>query len=447
MEQRNGRIDRHGQKAKKVCVYHFVGKGYKEREQSDQDIPAGELEGDLEFLMRAAKKVNQIREDLGKVGPVIAQQVEEAMLGHRTRLNTQQAEKDSDSVRKILKFERDLQAQINRLRDQLQETRRDLRLEPDNIQKVVEIALKLADQPALIPAEVPGIWPDPKRQSCPVFHLPQFRTPSWQRTTEGLRQLHTDEIRPIVFDANLAKDRQDVVLAHLNHRLVSMCLGLLRAEVWATEGKKKLNRITARTVSDNVLRDPAMIAHARLVVVGGDSHRLHEETITAGGLLMAGKFTRMNVGQVKDALEAVKDDQPNKTMRETLMRVYRENKDTLAKSLEARMNDRTKGMEKLLAEREAKEINDITFILTELRRSIQEKLNDPEVSQLTFEGWSEPEREQLDRNMDALRRRVNEIPGEIERETAAIRARFANPQPRMFPVAVTFLVPERLTRG
>jgi SMC interacting uncharacterized protein involved in chromosome segregation len=111
------------------------------------------------------------------------------------------------------------------------------------------------------------------------------------------------------------------------------------------------------------------------------------------------------------------------------------------------MNDRTKGMEKLLAEREAKEINDITFILTELRRSIQEKLNDPEVSQLTFEGWSEPEREQLDRNMDALRRRVNEIPGEIERETAAIRARFANPQPRMFPVAVTFLVPERLTRG
>ena len=31
MEQRNGRIDRHGQKAEKVLVYHFVGKGYKER--------------------------------------------------------------------------------------------------------------------------------------------------------------------------------------------------------------------------------------------------------------------------------------------------------------------------------------------------------------------------------------------------------------------------------
>jgi len=102
MEQRNGRIDRHGQKAKAVRVYHFVGQGYKQREQANQNLPAGELEGDLEFLMVAARKINQIREDLGKVGPVIAQQVEEAMLGQRTRLDTVQAEKDSEPVRKML---------------------------------------------------------------------------------------------------------------------------------------------------------------------------------------------------------------------------------------------------------------------------------------------------------------------------------------------------------
>ena len=52
-------------------------------------------------------------------------------------------------------------------------------------------------------------------------------------------------------------------------------------------------------------------------------------------------------------------------------------------------------------------------------------------------------REQLERNMDALRAKVRSIPEEIARETAAIRARFADPQPRMFPVAVTFLVPRR----
>ena len=40
-----------------------------------------------------------------------------------------------------------------------------------------------------------------------------------------------------------------------------------------------------------------------------------------------------------------------------------------------------------------------------------------------------------------------EIPGEIEKETEAIRARFADPQPRMFPVAVTFLVPRHAGNG
>jgi len=51
---------------------------------------------------------------------------------------------------------------------------------------------------------------------------------------------------------------------------------------------------------------------------------------------------------------------------------------------------------------------------------------------------------QLTRNTAALRRRLELIPGEIEAEQAAIRDRFADPQPRLFPVAVTFLVPERL---
>jgi len=43
-----------------------------------------------------------------------------------------------------------------------------------------------------------------------------------------------------------------------------------------------------------------------------------------------------------------------------------------------------------------------------------------------------------------MRARAKEIPEEIKRETEAIRARFATPQTRIFPVAVTFLVPEKM---
>jgi SNF2 family DNA or RNA helicase len=448
MEQRNGRIDRHGQNADRVNLYHFVGKGYKQREQTGQCLPAGKLEGDLEFLMIAARKINQIREDLGKVGPVIAQQVEEAMLGQRTRLATDQAEKDSEPVRKMLKFERDLRMQIQRLREQLDQTQRDLRLSPENVQKVVAVALQLADQPPLVPTKLPGIWPDPKgkRKNCPIFHLPALKG-SWQYCAEGLRQPHTNQIRPIAFDHHLTEGRDDVVLAHLNHRLVQMSLRLLRAEVWSTEGKKKLNRITARLVPDTVLRDPAMIAHARLVVIGGDCHRLHEEIISAGGLFIGGKFSRLNVGQIKDALAAAESGEPSDSMKRQLTQLYKQHQDALAKALEARMKDRTEGLAKFLAEREAKETDDIRLILTELKRTIEEKLDDSGMHQLVFEGWTDPEREQLERNMNSLRARVREIPDEIERETAAIKARFADPQPRMFPVAVTFLVPERLAKG
>src|SRR5688572_21654974 len=91
MEQRNGRIDRYGQKAKHPEIFHFVGKGFDAKQAISTSSP-GELNDDLEFLMRAVLKVETIREDLGKVGPVIAQQVEEAMLGKRNRLDTKTAE-------------------------------------------------------------------------------------------------------------------------------------------------------------------------------------------------------------------------------------------------------------------------------------------------------------------------------------------------------------------
>jgi hypothetical protein len=218
-------------------------------------------------------------------------------------------------------------------------------------------------------------------------------------------------------------------------------------EKMATEGKKRLHRITTRLVPDTVLRDPAMIAHARLVVIGGDSHRLHEEIITAGGSLREGRFARMNVGQVQDALAAMKADEPSTAMKESLLGLYPKHADALRAALEARMNDRTSGLQKALGERLEKEVGDIQAILTELKRTIEDKLDDPELKQMTFEGWADEEQQQLECNMTALRARVLEIPGEIERETEAIKRRFANPQPRIFPVSVTFLVPERLVRG
>ena len=443
LEQRNGRIDRHGQKSKKVLIHHFVGKGYNDRERRSVETAVGDLDADLEFLMRAVRKVEAIREDLGKVGPVIADQVSDAMLGRRTRLDTKQAEGEVEPVRRLLKFERDLAKQIKQLMDQLQQTKQELRLSAENIQQVVEVGLELAGQPPLIPAKAPGIWPDSKRANCPVFHLPAL-SGSWCDAADGLHHPFKTEIqRPIVFDHNLSKGRDDVVLVHLNHRLVTLSLRLLRAEVWSREGRKRLHRITARVVPDIVLQHPAIIAHGRLVVIGGDCHRLHEEIITAGGLIREGRFARFGtIREMQDALNAATNREPSKAVQKKLLDLWPKNSDALSQALEVRQQDRTDGLKKTLAERADKEASDIETILNELKRVIQAELNEPENRQLQL--FSTPEREQFERNVDALRARVLAIPDEIKRETAAMKARFVDPQPRMFPVAVTFLVPEKM---
>ena len=184
-----------------------------------------------------------------------------------------------------------------------------------------------------------------------------------------------------------------------------------------------------------------MIAHARLVLIGGDSYRLHEEIITAGGLIREGRFARMNVGEVTDALRSATHHEPSAAVKKRLLKLWSKIAPSLVQALDARMKARKSGREKDLAERAEKEANDIRMILTELKRSIEEELNEPEEQQL--EMFSTPEREEFERNVNTLRERLKTIPGEIEQETKAIKARFANIQSRMFPVAVTFLVPEK----
>ena len=49
-------------------------------------------------------------------------------------------------------------------------------------------------------------------------------------------------------------------------------------------------------------------------------------------------------------------------------------------SLEARMKDRTDGLQKLLAERMEKEIADITAVMTELQHMIALELKEPDTS-------------------------------------------------------------------
>ncbi len=434
LEQRNGRVDRHGQRAPRVLVHHFVAEGYRE-EAPFAEGSGSHLAADLEFLYRAAKKVDQIREDLGKVGPVIAAQVEEAMLGRRRTLDTSRAERENEPVKRLLRFEQNVREQVQRLAQQLDETRRDLHLTPANIDAVVQIALDLARQPKLIPVTIPGV--------AHAYRVPNFTDPGWATCLHGLAHPHTHEQRPITFDPDSAKNRDDVVLAHLNHRLVDRCLRLLRAEVWAPAAEQKIHRVTARLAKPGMLRNPVVFAHARLTVVSGDSQRLHEEVITAGGYIIEGKFDRLNISQTNELLEISSSEAAPESIRTRLAQLWPQLMKPLQSAIEARGRDRTQSVQRQLAERAEQEQAKIEAILTELERTIRKELKeDPQLS--LFEGLNDMERDQARRNRDFLEDRLLQIPKDREREIEAIRKRYASPEPRLFPVAVTFLVPEGL---
>jgi hypothetical protein len=170
--------------------------------------------------------------------------------------------------------------------------------------------------------------------------------------------------------------------------------------------------------------------------------RLHEEVVEAGGTVRDGRFRRLGVTEVDAALAApTPEPAPGSVYRE-LASAWDAYAQPLFIALERRARDRTESLKKALSDRQEEDVATIEHVLTELRRSIEHELKQPETEQLAL--FAPEEREQFQRDVDALRRRLEAIPDDIERETAVIRRRYADQEPRLFPAAITFLVPDSL---
>jgi hypothetical protein len=421
MEQRNGRIDRHGQRASEVVIWHPV------------DAEGGH--GD--DILRALRKLDAMRADMGSVNPVIAPQLPDLLEGRRRDLDTRQAEARMEKSRRFVKAERDLRERVAKLHERLNETRHEQSLVPDHIERAVRTALRIADKPDLEPVSLDGA-PDGT-----VFRMPPL-SGSWSRCLEGLEHPYTQKVRPITFDHEVAKGRDDVVLVHLNHRLVQMSLRLLRAEIWARDDVKKLHRVTVRSLPDGRIEGPAVVVVSRLVVTGGNHHRLHEELTEAGGYLRDAGFRREErVTEVRRWLEESRPAALSDATFDALRTRFDKQRDSVLAAVEARSKDRLRFLVNTIETRKRKEAEDIRQVLDDLERALKAEIA-AEQQPVQLSLFSEDERTQLKRDRAALETRLARIPKEREQELRAIEERHSNAIEHTFPVAVVLLVPNSL---
>ena len=154
-----------------------------------------------------------------------------------------------------------------------------------------------------------------------------------------------------------------------------MSLRLLRAEIWARDDVKKLHRVTVRSLPDGRIEGPAVVVMSRLVVTGGNHHRLHEELTEAGGYLRDAGFRREErVTEVRRWLEESQPAALSDATFDALRTRFDKQRDSVLAAVEARSKDRLRFLMNTIETRKRKEADDIRQVLDDLERALKTEI-------------------------------------------------------------------------
>lgn len=408
LEQRNGRIDRHGQKADEVRIHHFV---YKNQEDS-------------EFLKHIVDKVEAIRNDLGSVGALIADNVRKKALGQAVNL----AAIDDDARRKLAREEMAIEARENesvtQMVEALNRARNALDISDSNQLDLLRQALRLEGCAEAV---------------CDIgndeFSL--TRVPSaW---TECKAYVSTAYLQKRL-SFNRIKSREDdaVGIVHLDHPLMRRAISTFRIQMWGAQSSRSgLNRVVISESSE--VTSPAVIAWGRQVLLGAEHNRLHEGLVRCQLSIEGEKVTEKKIARPADIkifdgnledVQALIGPHIDAITKQLSIVAEAE-----AKTLIATLNDRGE-----VARKHAQSL--ATERITAIRNAIKDWQKRSAALQLQF-AFDDEEQEQREQDFLALQNRLEQLQQERETEPKRQRDLYKVTDQRMYPVALEIILPKR----
>ncbi|PQP51317.1 DISARM system SNF2-like helicase DrmD [Mycolicibacterium austroafricanum] len=433
LEQRIGRIDRYGQ-AETPEVFHFV-----------PDDKSSTYATDANFMARIARKIAQVEVDLGSANQVIGDEIQEHFARRKPVKRKAKGLDGNQVIQEALAGGIELNTRLTELERGYDASRADLHLEPQNLRRVVDTALRINHQ---LPLEPVG----DADTDAEVFAVPPL-SPSWQDTLRGLAtRLKPDVLRPITFDPTAAEGRADLVYVHLGHPIVQKAQRLLRRSLWSVDST--LNRATAVVIDD--MAESFVAAVTRMVLVGRGGVRLHEEVFLVGVRLRGRRA--MAEAKAEHALDHALDGErltlASRRVRDELCEIWNAAdaplRARLDESMHARADRRHAQVLEQLDKRRAADIQRARDIFSAFRTNLRESLTllRSKESEAETMLWADEQQKQWRRDIDSMERRLDELDDEEAREIAAIADRYADVKPHTTAAAVVFaLTPEDAKGG
>ena len=443
MEQRNGRIDRTGQDEPTVRCHYFR---YTDRAEDF-------------VLATIVRKVGTIERELGSLGALLQGRITElleteginkstlqklevaAQPGDRAETVQVELEQTRTADIKLIKRE------IDRASKVLGQSRGVLDFTTDLLRDTVDVALQRLGHGALAPTKA--------EDGIPAFTLPVLPE-TWAETLDSLRPPRArDESlwdwrrrppQPIVFDPPSSM-RSPRVHLHLHHPLVRRLLDGFLAHGF---GAHDLQRVTV--VRDRKAGQVRVLAFGRLSLFGRGAARLHDTLVPVVALWDAETGPQLGAGdpledaRALDRLEQLFGDPASlkpiaKSRQQDILRRTESDFAALWPAVRAEADARAHEVERKLRARGQTEADQLRKILEDQRTRIDNTL----FVQLDLDGFRDDQRDQVDQERQAMRRRLDAIRGELESEPADLKSLYDVRLRRIEPVGLVYLWPEAMS--